>query len=58
MRIDRLSYVYRSSFGRFQSKVHYYPAEEGQTLHTISRGVVRAIGDEEYYDAVRRGMRR
>ena len=57
VRTDRLSYVYRSSYGRLQSRVHYYPAEEGQSMHTISRSVVMAIGDEEYDDAIRRGMR-
>ena len=56
VKLDRATYAYRSSFGRLQSRVFYYPVEEGLSRSTISHRQVMEICDQEYEEAVYRGM--
>lgn len=46
-RIDCMHFAYCSSFGKLQDKVEHYPAEVGQTRHTISRGEVLQMTYQE-----------
>lgn len=57
VRIDRMSYAFRTTFGRLQHRVYHHPAEEGHTRHTISKSLFLDMVDKEYTDARRRGLR-
>ena len=57
-RIDRVIYACRSAFDRMRYRIFYYPIEDGLTRRSISRVQVTSICDQEYAEAVYRGMRR
>ena len=52
VKLDRVTYVYRSSFGRLHSRVFYYPMEEGLSRSIINCRQVMEIWDQEYEEAV------
>ena len=55
-KMNKMGYVFRSAFERVIDGVYHYPAEQGQTLHTLSRELVAYIAQLEYKSAVERGM--
>lgn len=54
-KIDDMSYVFQTAFGRVQNKVFYYPVEYGHSRYTMSQGLVIDIMDQEISDAFHRG---
>lgn len=56
VKIDIMTYAFRSSHGRYQQRIAYHPIEIGQTRHTINRDLVIDITDDEYADTIRRGL--
>lgn len=55
-RMDMMSYAFKIAFGRWQDRVFRHPEEDDQTRYTMSRELMIHIGDQEYDDAMRRGM--
>ena len=55
-KMNKMGYALRTAMERLIDGVNHYPAEQGQTRHTISRDMVAHITQKEYESAVERGM--
>ena len=52
-KLERMSYIHRSSHIDFQQQVAGYPVEAGQTRHTISRDVIAGLARADFENALR-----
>ena len=52
-KLERMSYIHRSSHIDFQQQVAGYPVEAGQTRHTISRDVISGLARADFENALR-----
>lgn len=55
-KMNKMGYDVRTTMERLIDGVYHYPAEQGQTRHTISRDLVAHITQKEYQSAMERGM--
>lgn len=56
-KMDRMEYAFRVAFGWLWHRINHHPTEMGQTWYTISQNLTSFMTDEEYDEAVRRGLR-
>ena len=52
-KLERMSYIHRSSHVDFQQQVAGYQVEAGQTRHTISRDVIAGLARTDFENALR-----
>ena len=52
-KLERMSYIHRSSHVDFQRQVAGYQVEAGQTRHTISRDVIAGLARADFENALR-----
>lgn len=55
-KIFQIVYNFRVSYGRILNRVESHLVELGQTIHTMSRDLVRFLVDQEHRDAIRGGL--
>lgn len=55
-RMDRMQYIFRTSFWQLRDKIEHYPTELGQIDYTISGTMASNMIYDEYEDAIRGGL--